>query len=92
MLRGISFAHQDEVVTLAQILEGLRHFRQNFDGMIGDLVSKAANALVQDWRDRIDGELLESFDERMCEAVQPVTVFEDRFPLHLVQYQPNRFG
>jgi len=35
------------VVAFAKILQSLRHTGENFDGMVGDLMGKAANAFVQ---------------------------------------------
>ena len=80
------------MVTFAEILQRLWHARKNFDGMIGDLVSKAANPLMQFGSDRLDRKLLKSLDQRMREAVQAIAVLDDGFPLHVVQHQPNRLG
>ena len=60
--------------------------------MIGDLVGKAVNALVQLGRDRIDRELLEGLHQRMGEAVQAVSVLDDGVALHVVQHQANLLG
>ena len=57
--------------------------------MLGDLVGKAANAFMQVGGDRVDGKLLKGFDQRMRETVQAVAVFDDGFPLHVVQHQAN---
>ena len=92
LLGGVSFGHQDEVVELAEILQGFGHAGENFNRMPGDLVGKAANAFVQAGRDRIDGKPLEGLNQRMREAVQAVAVPNDRFSLNVVQHHPNHFG
>src|SRR5277367_2413283 len=57
--------------------------------MIGDLVGKTVNPLVQLGRDRFDGQLFKTFNQRMGEAVQAITMLDDRISLYVIQYEPD---
>src|SRR6185312_13484921 len=48
-------------------------------------MSKAPDELMQLRRDRLFGKALKALDQRMREAVRPVTALQDRLALDLIQ-------
>ncbi len=79
-------------MSLRQVLQGFRHFGQNFNRMIRNSVGKAVDLGVQLRRDRFNAQALESVDQRMRETVQAITVFHDAFALHVIEHFAHLLG
>ena len=73
-------------------MQGLRHFGQILDGLIGNGVGKAVNLSVQLRRDRFNAQAFEGVDQRMREAVQAIAMCHDAFALHVVEHFAHLLG
>src|SRR5438270_12892227 len=90
LLGGSAFGHHDQVMMAAsQVPQSLRHSGDDRHRVLRDSQSKSADSFPQLMGERFHAQALEGVAKRIPEAVQPVAMGLNGFPLDFVQALAN---
>ena len=92
LLIGVALGDQDEAVTGGEVGEGCGDVGQELDLLVGDGLGEADDAFVLFGGEGCVGELLETGDERLAEAVETVALSGDGGVLDAVEVVADLFG